>query len=103
MAWGHFLTSPQYRTNLAVKKTMLDGRLNLSLNVKDILRSNRADMDVVGLGAATSFIRQQYYSQAVTAGLTWSFGQAHQTRYRKVGDLEEASRVGSGSTSIGKN
>lgn len=103
MAWGHFLTSPQYRANLAVKKTMLDGRLNLSLNVKDLLRSNRADMDVVGLSAATSFIRQQYYSQAVTAGLTWSFGQAHQTRYRKVGDLEEASRVGSGSTSIGKN
>lgn len=49
------------------------------------------------IGDAESYLVQKYYSQSAQVGLSWNFGQAHQTRYRKVGDLEEASRVGSGS------
>ena len=50
----------------------------------------------------SSVIRQKYYSQIAHIGLTWRFGKAQQTRARKVGGIDEASRIGGGKGLGGK-
>ena len=54
-----------------------------------------------------SYIGQKHYGQKAVVGISWNFGQAKQSRQRKVGNLEEASRIsgaGSGSSiSTGSN
>ena len=99
MAYGYFETSSSWVSNLGVKKNMLDNRLILSINVDDIFRSSRNDVTIVGMGTTTSVMKQKYYSQCFHVGLSWNFGHAQQTRYRKVGQLDEASRSGGGSSS----
>ena len=50
-------------------------------------------------GVSSSYLGQKFYQQKLTVGVSWNFGKAQQPlRYRKVGNLEEASRAGSGKT-----
>ena len=100
-SWGNFISRNQYFMNLAVKKNLLDNRLNLSLKVNDLLRSSATNLDMFGVpGVRQSYIGQKYYSQSVTLGLSWNFGTAQNGRRRNVGNLEEIGRVGS--NSLGK-
>ena len=95
MSWGYFRIHPQFFSNLAVKKNLLSDRMTLSVNISDLFRTMRTNLDLVNVqGVSSSFIGQKYYAQKVRVGLSWNFGKAHQTRARKVGDLEEASRIG---------
>ncbi len=79
---------------------MLDNRLVLTLNLDDVLRSSCTNLDCLGFTSTvlgdvnSSFIGQKYYSQVAHIGLTWRFGKAQQTRARKVGGIDEASRIG---------
>lgn len=99
MTWGYFKLSSMWVCNLGVKKTMLDNRLTISLDVDDLFRSSKQDLEIVGGDPNTvrSCIGQKYYNQKVKIGVMWNFGQAQRTRYRRVGSLDEASRMGSGS------
>ena len=78
---------------------MLDNRLTISLDVDDIFRSSHQNMEIIGgdpnVIRASSTLK--YYNQMVKIGVMWNFGQAQRTRYRKVGSLDETSRLGSGS------
>lgn len=100
MAYGYFKLHDLYSMNIGVKKTMLDNRLILSINLDDVLRSSCTNLDCLGLTSTvlgdvnSSVIRQKYYSQIAHIGLTWRFGKARQTRARKVGSIDEASRIG---------
>ena len=98
--WGNLVSRHQYMLNIAVKKNMLDNRLNLSLRVNDLLRSLSTGLDMLGIPGVKSYIGQTYYNQAVTLGLTWNFGKAQNTRQRNVGNIEELGRMGS--NSLGK-
>lgn len=103
MAYGYFHLRDLYSMNIGVKKTMLDNRLVLSLNLDDVFRSSCTNLDCLGVGSnavlgevVSAYIRQKYYSQVAHIGLTWRFGKAQQTRSRKVGGIDEASRIGGG-------
>ena len=99
MTWGYFKLSSLWSCNLGVKKTMLDNRLTISLDVDDIFRSSHQNLEIIGgdPNVIRSSITQKYYNQKVKIGVMWNFGQAQRTRYRKVGSLDETSRLGSGS------
>lgn len=100
--WGNFRISSNGVANFGLKKMLLDGKLTLSLNVEDLLRSSKQCLTIVGIEGVSSSIDQHYCVQSVKLGLTWNFGQGKaQTKYRKVGVLEESSRDGSGE-SFGK-
>ncbi|MGM9737610.1 MAG: outer membrane beta-barrel protein, partial [Candidatus Cryptobacteroides sp.] len=91
-------------SDFAVKKQLLDNRMTLSLNLNDVFRSRNANLDILSKSdsaESASYFGQKFYQQKLTVGLSWNFGKAQQPlRYRKVGNLEEASRAGS-SKSIG--
>ncbi|MCQ2187159.1 MAG: TonB-dependent receptor [Bacteroidales bacterium] len=103
MKYTYMELQPQWQSDIAAKKQLLGGKMTLTLKLDDIFRSNSQNIKMHTLGNAESFLVQKYCNQSAQVGLSWNFGHAHQTRVRKVGDLEEASRVGSGGGSgIGK-
>ena len=76
---------------------MLDNRLTISFDVDDIFRSSHQNMEIIGGDPNVIRSSMKYYNQMVKIGVMWNFGQAQRTRYRKVGSLDETSRLGSGS------
>lgn len=96
MRMANYDIHPVFYSDLALKKSCLDDRMNITLSVNDIFRSRTNDIDMIdqsGSGAISN-IGQKYYTQKVLLDITWSFGKAKQTRQRKVGNLEEMSRTG---------
>lgn len=102
VAAAYFKTDPVFVSNIAVKKTLLDNRMTLTFAVDDLFRSSVSNVRVNNMDGVKSFVGQTPYMQAVKLGLDWSFGKAHQTRARNVGNLEEISRTGN-SSSAGAN
>lgn len=96
MRMANYDIHPVFYSDLALKKSCLDDRMNITLSVNDIFRSRTNDIDMIdqsGSGAISN-IGQKYYTQKVLLDITWSFGKAKQTRQRNVGNLEEMSRTG---------
>lgn len=104
MIVGCYRTHQRWASNIAVKKTLLDGKLVLTMKLDDIFRSESNNLDITdesGNGAVST-LKQNYYSQMLQFDITWNFGRAQSPmRRRKVGDFEEGSRMGSGG-GIGK-
>jgi len=104
ITYGAYHIHGNWGSDLGVKKSFLDNKLNLTIRLDDIFRSSRGDVDILdetGMGATTA-LKQLYYSQKLILDLTWNFGKAQSpTRSRKVGDIEESSRIGGGG-GIGK-
>jgi len=104
MKFGCYNIHSNWMSDLAVKKSLCEDKLQLSVNVNDLFRSFNNDIDIVdvqNVGAMTT-VRQKYYMQKVTLSITWNFGKAQKpVRQRNVGNLEEASRA-SGSKGLGK-
>ena len=109
MVWGYYRIRDAYEMNLGVRKNMLENRLTLTISLDDILNSTSTNLDCYGFGENTvkgsmisSYIGQKYYGRRLHLGLSWHFGKAQQTGRRNVGNIEEASRIGSGSGFGGK-
>jgi iron complex outermembrane recepter protein len=101
LPWGYFRAHPQYSFFGGVKKNLFDGKATLALNVNDIFRTSAAKLDVVTNGVKTYTIDQTFNSQKISLSFSYRFGTAKQSRQRNVGEMDDASRVGGGS-SIGK-
>ncbi len=100
---GYFKTHWNYSANLAVKKSFLQGRLVVDLNVKDLFRSLNSSFEIIGSDLVASLCQQKVYYQKVALGVLWNFGTVQKPlRHRNVGELEEASRTGN-SNSLGGN
>lgn len=99
MTWGYFRIKGTGASNIALKKTIASRNLTLGLRLDDIFRSSTMDMDIRDgsvSGQITNF-QQKYGNQKLVFDLSWSFGKAQApVRARRVGNLEEMSRVGSG-------
>ncbi len=96
MTWGYFRLEPVFVSNLGIKKNFLENRLTLSIDVDNLFRTQRQDLTVVGgtdENVTLSKLYQRYHSQKVKIGVSYNFGQAQRSRYRKVGNLEETSRT----------
>jgi len=105
MVYGYYKVHSVKIANIAAKKTLLEGRMTLTLKLEDIFRSMDNDIELLGSDAsgAKVLFRQKYYTQKASLGITWNFGKAQSPmKQRKVGEMEEMSRVGSGNgASIG--
>ena len=98
---GYLKTSSNEMVNLGVKKTALSGRLVLSLQVNDLLRTMSNSFDVVYADGVTSRYTQDYLFQKVKLGLQWNFGASQKPlRHRNVGTLEELDRASNSSGKI---
>lgn len=103
VVYGYMKCQEMYMINAGIKKQFLNKALTLTLKVDDIFRSMRMDVEMTDGGGAQSVVYyQNFYNQKVTVGLSYNFGKATYRKYRKVGDLEEGSRVGGSSGGIGK-
>ena len=95
---GYLHTSPNEMVNLGVKKTALEGRLILSLQVNDLLRTMSNSFEVDYGDGVVSKYEQNYLMQKVNFGLQWNFGTAQRPlKHRNVGTLDELERTANGS------
>jgi hypothetical protein len=81
-----------------VKKTALEGRLLISLQVNDLLRTMSNSFDVVYADGVVSQYVQNYLMQKVSVGLQWNYGSAQRPlKHRNVGTLDELDRTSNSS------
>lgn len=96
---GYEYSSGFYGMGFAVRKTYMPKGLIFGLQVQDLLRSSHWSSHSLYLPEGQyTWTRQTNYQQRVMLSLTWMFGQMQYTKRRNVGNVEEASRLGSGSS-----
>lgn len=81
-------------TNGGIKKNFLDNKATLSLNVNDIFNTFDNNLKYNSDSDVQYTLDQTINLQKVRLSFSIRFGQGKAARARKVGDLEEASRVG---------
>ena len=92
---GTFLINEIYSVNLGLKKSLLDGKANITLGVDDIFYSEKwsgnsnyqgVKLDIAGRGDSRRF----------KVGLTYNIGNQNvKSRKRKTGIEDEKSRISS--------
>ena len=101
MTTGYDRMGSMYYMGFGVRKMIMKHGLILNLNVQDLMRSMRFSSEEqaqdVGYAAWT---RNTMRQQRVVFSLTWMFGQYQQHKQRRVGQLDESSRLGGG-TGVG--
>ncbi len=92
--YGYFKIKPIGEITLGFKRTFMDNRANISVTVHDLLRTqkNRAEIKNDNINSYT--FESESRSQRVAVSFSYRFGQSKATKQRKVGNLEEGSRVG---------
>lgn len=92
--WGYYKTSGNLYTSLAVKKLLLKKTMTIGLTVSDLFRTSSSKLENQG-GAQVQY-KSDYCQQRVYLSLSYNFGKAEYHKYRRVGNVEENSRMGSG-------
>lgn len=94
---GYNYQSEFIYTGVAVRKMWMEKGLIFNLQLQDALRTLRGRNESLGLAEGNSnYTAQEYRSQCLTFSVTWMFGQQQYVKHRKVGDLDESSRLGGG-------
>ena len=94
--YGYFLVEPTFELSLGIKKTIMDNKATIALNVSDILNSRENNVKLnSGILESYSF-NSNYRSRQITLSFQYRFGQSKAMKTRKVGNTEEAARAGSG-------
>lgn len=102
MVSGYTRQSAFYSMNFGVRKMWREKGLIFNLQVQDVMRSVRGSSESLGLAEGNrSYTASDYRNQKVMFSLTWMFGQQQYVKQRKVGNLDESSRLGGGG-SVGK-
>ena len=84
-------------SGVAVRKMWMEKGLIFNLQLQDALRTLRGRNEALGLAEGNSnYTAQEYRNQRLTFSVTWMFGQQQYMKRRKVGDLDESSRLGGG-------
>ena len=97
MTTGYDRQESMYYLGFGVRKMYMAKGLIFNLNVQDLLRSCVFSSEDLGQQPGyTSWNRNSVRQQRVTFSLTWMFGQYQQHKNRKVGNLDELDRLGSG-------
>ncbi len=102
MTIGYTYYGQQGAMNFAFKKTFPKQQLTLALTVNDLLRTSKFGQEDKGVGEGyVSRVSQEVYQQNISIGITYMFGQQQHHKWRKVGQSDESSRLGS-SGGVGK-
>ena len=97
MTTGYTRQGSTYYMGLGVRKMYMQKGLIFNLNVQDLLRSMRfLNEDLSQTEGYASWTKNTFRQQRVMFSITWMFGRQQQHKYRKVGELDEASRLGGG-------
>ena len=97
MTTGYERQESTYYLSFGIRKMYMKKGLIFNLNVQDLARSLRfASTDMGQQPGYSSWYCQTVRQQRVMLSITWMFGQQQQHKYRKVGELDESSRLGGG-------
>ena len=100
MVWGLFEIGPMGSSSVAVKKSVMDGKLTFNFKMDDLFDTMHQTIKI-NSDSGSSYLVQDIFMRKATLGVSWNFGKAQQSRRRNVGNLEEADRAGK-SGNIGK-
>jgi hypothetical protein len=79
---------------LGFKRTFMDNRANISVTIHDILGTQKNRAEIINDNVKTYSFASESKSQRVAVSFSYRFGQSKAVKQRKVGNLEEGSRVG---------
>ncbi len=97
MLTGYNKSGSTYFASFGIRKMYMKKGLIFNLNVQDLLRSLSFNNEDMGQEPGNrSWYKNTIRQQRVMFSLTWMFGQYQQHKNRKVGDLDESSRLGGG-------
>ncbi len=103
MTIGYERQESTWYLSFGVRKMWMQKGLIFNLNVQDLLRSLSFRSDDMGQQPGYhSWYKNTVRQQRVMLSVTWMFGQQQRTKYRKVGDMDESSRLGTGGGVGGK-
>ncbi len=94
--YGYFIIQPNYEFSLGVKKGLFNNNGNLALLITDIFGTNRNRVTLQDEVFKDYRFESHYRSQRATISFTYRFGQSKASKQRKVGNVDEASRVTTG-------
>ncbi len=87
-------SNAQWSTSMGVNKSFLDSRATLSLNIRDLFRSDENIEKMYTPGGQLAYEQYlKYYAQRIQLSFSLRFGQNKATKQRKVGVLEELQRT----------
>ena len=101
MTTGYNRSGSTCFTSFGIRKMYMQKGLIFNLNVQDLLRSLSFQNDDLGQQEGyRSWYKNTVRQQRVMLSVTWMFGRYQQHKNRKVGSLDESSRLGGGSSSL---
>lgn len=92
---GYLRMRPMFMFYGGIKKNLWDGRGTVSLNVDDIFRTMKTDVDSDTDGGKY-ILKQNFNMQRITLSFEYRFGKSQNARRRNVGNIDESSRMGGG-------
>lgn len=95
--YGYFHIDPMFFANGGIKKHFWKNQATVTLNVNDIFGTFANNLTFKTEEAIQYAIDQKPHLQKIKLSFSIRFGQRKASRTRKVGDLEEASRIKPGS------
>jgi hypothetical protein len=97
MTTGYERQESTYYLSFGVRKMWMAKGLIFNLNVQDLARSLRYNSYDMGQQEGySSWNKNTIRQQRVMLSITWMFGQYQQHKNRKVGNMDESSRLGGG-------
>lgn len=94
LPYGYFKVKPTGDFTIGIKKGFLDNRGNASLTFSDILNTQNTRISLNNGPINSYSLDNNQKTQKITLSISLRFGQSKASKARKVGELEEGSRVG---------
>ncbi|HBG23725.1 MAG: hypothetical protein A2X17_05115 [Bacteroidetes bacterium GWF2_41_61] len=94
LPYGYFKVRPTGDITIGIKKGFLDNRGNASLTFSDVLNTQNTRISLNNGPINSYSLDNNQKTQKITLTLSFRFGQSKASKARKVGELEEGSRVG---------
>ncbi len=97
MTTGYDRQESSWYMAFGVRKMWMKKGLIFNLNVQDLLRSMRFRSNDLGQPEGyASWAQNTFRQQRVMLSVVWMFGTQQQHKHRRVGELDESSRLGGG-------
>lgn len=104
MQTGYNKSGSTFFSSFGIRKMYMQKGLIFNLNIQDLARSMSFENESKGLTEGdSSWYKNTVRQQRVMFSITWMFGQYQQHKQRKVGDMDEANRLGGGGGVQGGN
>lgn len=94
LPYGYFTVKPSGQLDLGIKKGVMKNKGTISIMAYDLFKTQNSKV-ILDDGSIEEYtLHNRYKSQKIAVTFSIRFGQSKAVRQRKVGELEEGSRVG---------